>query len=554
MGDTGIASKVYDRARSLLPPPADIELSSEFIKDCLDNNERGDGVLFATLNKHRFLYNTTPNDGEWYRWSGHCWQLDDFREAVDAIESIAEKYLEQMASAEAKIKVLLASEDEDEQRVAKSLEKLVKKYESRIQRLRSSNGASKVLYWAPIVCREMACKESDFDRNPDLLPVRNGVIDLRTGKLLPGRQSDKFRRFVDIDYDPNADTIPVIEFVADITIDDNNKDTEELPAYIQKVFGYAATGHASEQYIFVFLGPGRNGKGVLFNIVSSILGPYYHEVSRAMILEQRNEPSPSAASEHKYALMGKRMVVGAETNKGQKIDAGAVKTLTGKNAILARPNFGKEVVFNPTHSFFLQTNNIPFGLTKEFSLVQRLVLINLPYMYVDDIAADERKFPAHKGKFRQKDKDLEDKLMQHRQGWLKWIVDGARLWYESENGLAPPKEIRRLVDDLAKEEDYIGRFIETCLRSIEPALGRELKDHRLSCKDMYNAFLWWFSENQDLQERKIPAVKTINNMLRERGYKIEPTGGVYYIHWVTLNFEIIAAVDDYLESKKGRKS
>lgn len=60
-----IADQVRKRAEELLGQDEDEPLDEKFIKECLDANERGDGVLFATINRRNFLYNTTPKDGEW---------------------------------------------------------------------------------------------------------------------------------------------------------------------------------------------------------------------------------------------------------------------------------------------------------------------------------------------------------------------------------------------------------------------------------------------------------------------------------------------------------
>ena len=69
-----------------------MDLDDSFVKSCLDANERGDGVLYATLHNGRYLYNTTPKDGSWMRWTGIVWEQDDFRDAFHAVESVALQY------------------------------------------------------------------------------------------------------------------------------------------------------------------------------------------------------------------------------------------------------------------------------------------------------------------------------------------------------------------------------------------------------------------------------------------------------------------------------
>jgi putative DNA primase/helicase len=369
--------------------------------------------------------------------------------------------------------------------------------------------------------------------------VNNGVIDLRTGALTTGRPDDLLTRAIDLDYDPHATCPRFEEFVREVS------DSDEVADFLQRTFGYAITGNSFEQFIWVFTGPGRNGKGVLFSTIGDILGPYYHEISRAMLVEQKNEQSPASASEHKYSLLGKRIIVGAETNKGQKIDSSAIKSLTGEDRIVCRPLFKSEIVFKPTHTLFLHTHHIPAGLTKDFALVQRLLKIDFPYMYVDDPDAEGKKYPARAGLFRRKDPHLKEALRKERQGILAWLVRGCLAW--QEQGLSPPESILSGVDTLAREEDYIGQFMEDCL---EPHPDKD--SIRMSCTRLHEAFRWWWAQNMDNREQRVPGIKSVNNAIRDRGHLVDKSGGKTWLYRHTLALSIEGDVDDWL--KKGAKS
>ena len=526
LGD--IAAQVQRRAAELVGPETRPELEEKFIRQCLRGNERGDGVLYATMHRGNYLYNTTPKDGEWYAWGGNVWQRDELRSSLAAVEECAMEYQRcaDLLSAE-----LTGAEKEEDPTV-----KLVKKYLKRIDRLRSAAGASKVLHWAPVVLQDMACREADFDKQPWLLPVKNGVIDLRTGALTTGRPEDMLTRALDIDYDPLADYGPWQEFLAEIA------DKNEVAAFVKRALGCAITGHSVEQYIFVFTGPGRNGKGVLFDLIGEVMRPYYHVISRAMLIEQRSEPSPSAASEHKYSLFGKRIIVGAETNKGQKIDAGAVKSLTGDDDIVCRPNFKSEIVFKPSHTLFLHTNHVPVGLTRDFALVQRLLKIEFPYMYVDDPEEEARKKPAQAERFRKKDPFLKERLRKCKPGILRWLVEGTREWME--HGLAPPACITDAVTQLADEEDYVGRFMRDCLEYFQ-----DDDRCRMSTTDMYDAFRWWWTMNMDESDKRRPSMKSINSAIRDKGHRVESVGGRTWLYQHVLSEDVKTEVKEFISKK-----
>lgn len=529
-----MAAQVQARAAELLAGDGGEkkkELPYDFVKQCLDSNERGDGCLFATLHRGKFVFNTTPKDGEWYVWDDHVWRIDDFRLSMAAVEDVA---LEYDKAAEQAATLMNDAEDKDD---AKMKEEIFKKFRKRVDRLRTENGAKKALYWAPVVLREMACRESDFDKQPWLLPVRNGVVDLRTGVLTAGRPDDMLTRALDIDYDPRADYQPWVEFVEEIC------GSSEMAGFIKRSFGCGITGHAYEQYIWVFTGPGRNGKGVLFDLIGEVMRPYYHVISRAMLIEQRSEPSPSAASEHLYSLMGKRIVVGAETNKGQRIDAGAVKSLTGDDDIKCRPNFKSEIVFTPSHNLFLHTNHVPIGLTRDFALVQRLLLVDFPLMFVADPEAEARKRPAMALRFRRKDPTLKDKLRACKQGILRWLVEGTREWIEI--GLSPPEHVSSAVTKVADDEDYVGRFMRDCLVHFP-----DDTDLRISTTTMYDAFSWWWSLNIDEGEKRKPAMKTVNASIRERGHVVESVGGRAWLYRHAIEPDIVADVEEFTKNRR----
>lgn len=513
----GIAEDVAKRAAELTGSiKQEIELDDQFVKQCLDANERGDGVLFASMHRGKFLYNTTPKDGQWMRWAGNVWENDDFRHSQGAVEDVALEYEARAIELDDEVNKI----DGDDKKAVLSV---LKKYRSRVDRLRTESGAKKVLSWAPVVDLSMACRESDLDRQPWLLPCTNGVINLETGVLLPGDPADMMTKAIDLAYDPHADYSDWQQFVEEVS------GSPEVAAFLKRFFGYSITGFSFEQYIAVFIGGGRNGKGVLFSCLASVLGPYYHVISPGIITEQKIDPSPNAASEHKYALMGKRLVVAGESKRGQKIDAGQIKGLTGDDAIECRPNFGKVIVFNPTHTLCLHTNHMPTGMGSEFSLLQRLLKIDFPWAYVDDPEAEARKCPPLADRFRKKDKHLKDRLLANRAGILRWLIEGCLEWQQI--GLAPPISIIESVDELAKEADYLGQFIEDCLVKVDDSLAR------ISFPSIYRCFLWWWTNNQG-DARKAPANRTVAKMMRELGFETGRKAGMVVVYGVEFHPEV----------------
>jgi putative DNA primase/helicase len=518
-----LARQVEERAAALLPKAMREPLDPLFVKSCLDGNERGDGCLASALLSDRFLLNVSvTKDPEWYCWNGNVWNRDVYRESIDAVEACAIEFDRMRLDLAQKIEERgITKKDDDAWMLS-----LRDKYQSRASRLRSENGIKKALAMAAVVDRQkMAVEESEFNKNPWLLPVQNGVIDLESGALTKGRPADRMTRSLDVEYDPRADYGPWVDFVQEVS------DSAEMEQFQKRSIGYAATGFSHEQYIWFYIGPGRNGKGLFFNAISDVLGPYYHEIDKGMILEQRNEPGPNAASEHKYSLLHKRFIVAAETNKGQKIDPAALKTLTGMNKIRCRPNYRSEIIFEPSHATFCQTNSFPVGITKEFSLIERILIVEYPFIYVDDIDEKKRKFPALADKFRKKDPKLHEKLAKYRPGILRWIVEGALDW--KENGLKPPQQVFDHVNRLVKENDFLGNFIEDCCDQ-----WPDRPEVRMTTKTMYTVFKWWWKQSHEENDKYIPNIKALTGQLREKGFVIEPSGGSTWIRRLSIKVSV----------------
>jgi putative DNA primase/helicase len=166
----------------------------------------------------------------------------------------------------------------------------------------------------------------------------------------------------------------------------------------------------------------------------------------------------------------------------------------------------------------------------EFSLVQRLLKIDFPWAYVDDPEAEAKKFPPMADRFRQKDKHLKDRLMQNREGILKWLVEGCLEWQQRD--LDPPQEILDSADELAKAEDYLTEFLNDSLLP-----SPDDPDREISFQGLYQCFLWWLGLNQG-DPKKAPANRTLAKAMRERGYMLEKRGGKIYVRGVLYHPEL----------------
>jgi putative DNA primase/helicase len=455
-----------------------------FVKRCLDNNERGDGILLAALMRDKIVY--VKRTGRWMVWNGVHWE-DDKRDIAHAyVEDVAMIYLreadrltpligearDKVAAENAKVTACKLSEDKAGEDAAKAeavaatsklgeLTEQRKAFQRRADRLRSVRGAKNCLEWAhKLGDGSLAIVGDEIDQQPWLLPCKNGVVDLRTGELKAGRPRDWLVTSVPVDFPDCQEYLATGKGYGGADFErfmlEIHQDEQDMVDFVQRLFGYSATGLTTEHFIGTFVGDGRNGKGTMMETIKAALGELAWSIQPEMIMEQKNPRSSAGPSADMMSLYGRRFVIASETDEGQRISAARVKRLTGADTITARSPHDKfEINFRPTHTLFLYTNDVPAGLTKDFALLQRLLFINYPLRYVDDPAAKAAEDPQNAAVYRKKDPELPRRLLKELPWVLAWLVRGCLLW--QRDGLTPPKRIKADIEQLRMSEDVIGQ-------------------------------------------------------------------------------------------------
>ncbi|RZK27137.1 MAG: hypothetical protein EOO43_00615 [Flavobacterium sp.] len=165
----------------------------------------------------------------------------------------------------------------------------------------------------------------------------------------------------------------------------------ELANYMMHILTSFLRQGNREEKIYFLLGPGRNGKGTLMELVQSALGNYYGELKVEYYVNQakgENTPNVNLASvRHCRVLNTSEVGVNADGSP-QVFRADKVKRISGGDNMVAR--FLRS---NVNHVFkagkcIIQTNVLPefSGLNNSPAIIERFVCINLPHCYVNDPA------------------------------------------------------------------------------------------------------------------------------------------------------------------------
>lgn len=332
----------------------------------------------------------------------------------------------------------------------------------------------------------------EFDCYNDYLNCQNGIVNLRTGELMPHDSNFMMTKISYSEYD-NSGKKPEkwLKFLADVT---NNN--QELIDYLQKCVGYSLSGSTREQCAFFVYGMGNNGKSTFLDIVSDLLGTYSANVQPETIMVKKTDNS---ASSDLARLKSIRYVTSVEPNEGVRLNEGLVKQLTGGDLVTCRFLYGKEFEYRPEFKIWVGTNHKPVIRGTDFGIWRRIRLIpftvNIPKEKIDT--------------------SLKYKLRQEMPQILNWAVQGCIKW--QKEGLTPPKCVSNATQEYKKEMDILASFCENCI--VFDA------DSKIQATDLFNVYTKWAQANN---EYEMPSRKFYNEIVKKIPEKQRISSGIIY--------------------------
>lgn len=514
-----LVEAINNRERRPAPPKPN-EVESKFTMECLVTESEGDGMLFAALLENKLLYASANTS--WYVWQGHVWTRDKVALIFGLVRYVTERYGQEILLLEEKIdKSKKENDSEDHDTYARAWNRKIKSLQTKIKSLQNDKGRNACVKFAYTHFNNPFAIEGDeFDKDPWLLGVQNGLVDLRSGELYPGKPEQLVSKQCSCEFNSleECKLSDIIEFLN--TIYDGD---EEVITFMQMLLGYGLTGLTTEHVFPFLLGSGRNGKSLFIASVMRVMGDYAAMIPCDLFLKTNQPRSASQTDPGIMKLEGLRLAVSSEVEEGSRFSSQQVKRITGGDTLEGRNPYDKELRnFEPTHLTLMIGNHEPVPPSGDPAFWDRTFLINHPVRFVkSDPDKESGELLA--------DPRIEEKLMGMDEQILCWLVEGCLLWQANGRKLDPPASVLKATEDYQADADWIGQFIDACCLKTDKSTGSTT---------LYVAFVAWYQANINAKKNQTPSQRAFGLKLKARKeFEQSRRGDGVYYKGIALNVE-----------------
>lgn len=324
--------------------------------------------LFVTLYGENFKCSSIKNN-LWYDFKDHKWNECEAGHKLRNV--IVNEFRDDI------IKVIFKLKMNKDRKLASVCEKLA----SVCDRLRRSNDINNVMHELKTMLYEEKFADR-LDSNGNLLCCSNGIFDFKMGLLREGKPEDMCSISTNIPYlEYNEVEIgaykKLVNFIEEVF------PFEDQRFYMQNHLASMLLGNPKINQIFTnYVGVGANGKSTLVSLLEATIGGYFGRIPASLVTQKR--PSIGGASPEVALLRGTRMAVIQEPMKGDKINEGIMKELTGDEYMQGRKLFRDTVTFLVMFGLVVCTNSLMTVNSNDNGTWRRIRVVEFPSTFVDN--------------------------------------------------------------------------------------------------------------------------------------------------------------------------
>lgn len=264
------------------------------------------------------------------------------------------------------------------------------------------------------------------------------------------------------------------------------EDDEELILQRQKELGYMITGRYAGRVFWIWHGPGMNGKGTLRDLLSAVLERWYAPINKDTVIKAKGKSVAGAASPHLISLQHIRLGVFAETEDGDCLNAGLLKSLSGGDAIEARDVHKSSVSFLCRAKLSVQSNCVIRFDLHDQAMSDRVIIWLFENRFV------KNPDPNNKNEKPKDETFIGDLKSKYLDEVFSFFVDGAYEWYKDGGGqIVPNKHSRETFKKYVAHVDSVTKFLDTKYQ-----ITKESTD-KVECSDLIDKYRMWCRDEDE---------------------------------------------------------
>jgi len=205
-----------------------------------------------------------------------------------------------------------------------------------------------------------------FSEDLFLICVKNGILNVKTGKLEDFSSDKKFTWRIPVIYDYNADCPKIKKFLNEIIY------SEDIPT-IFELIGYCIYPDYCYQKAFMMAGSGGNGKSKLLGLIKTFLGSENVTSLGINELEKNNYA--------KGILYGKLANIYPDLPDDSLKTTGTFKMLTGGDMISSDQKYLGRIDFINHAKLIYSANKLPEAYDDTDAFFRRWIIISFPNVF-----------------------------------------------------------------------------------------------------------------------------------------------------------------------------
>lgn len=424
--------------------------------DDIFKNEKWDhsGIADNWVDIHSDTFAYLSGQKTWMMWQGDKWARDERLSHRNSINQFCKRMRDYGERAKAQghdLGEILAKEG---------------------KKLCTSAAQSSILNLA-MTNPDVSVSVKDFDTNPNLITLRNGVLDIKTGELMPHDPALRLTRKVNASFDPDAKEGRWTRFMEEVLPD------QQVREYVQRICGYMLTGTLNERVMLLIHGESGTGKTQFLEALYAVMGDFAGIAPASAFAPRQN--GYKGPSEDLHKLMGKRLVLQSELDSGSRLNESLVKSIVGADMQTTRTLYGEPVDWQPEYTVFLATNYLPRISSSDNAIWNRVKPVKFEQVFINE--RGQALNPDDRNLGRKMAAEEADVI-------LTWMLEGLKAYME--RGLDEPEQIGLWTQGYRDDVDTTRQFI-----SEAPEAGLiTLEDTKeVGVRDLYKVYVAWCQDN-----------------------------------------------------------